>query len=114
LFLAPPHSAFGGSLLAWYDDALDPDPCIFLDLILSMLAALQAPIIMISRNRQTAGDRLAAGLDYEVNFKAEREIMELHGKQDRIRAELLEGLLQSRQEQLRLLTRRVEAGGKER
>ena len=64
--------------------AFDPYPFIFLNLLLSMLAALQAPIIMMSQNRQAAKDRLAAGLDYEVNVKAESAIMELHDKIDRL------------------------------
>jgi len=55
-----------------------------------MLAALQAPIILMSQNRQAARDRLAAGLDYEVNLKAEIEIIELHEKPDRIFGEHLE------------------------
>ena len=99
-------------VLAWYVDAFDPYPYIFLNLILSMLAALQAPIIMMSQNRQAARDRLAAGLDYEVNLKAELEIMALHEKLDRIRSQHLEELLRAQQEQLRLLTRLVEAKGK--
>ena len=70
-----------------------------------MLAALQAPIIMMSQNRQAARDRLAAGLDYEVNLKAELEIMELHDKLEHIRSQHLEELLRSQHEQLRLLTR---------
>ena len=53
-------------LVAW---AFDPYPFIFLNLLLSMLAALQAPIIMMSQNRQAAKDRLAASLDYEVNVE---------------------------------------------
>jgi uncharacterized membrane protein len=56
-----------------------------------MLAALQAPVIMMSQNRQAAKDRLAAALDYEVNVKAESAIAELHDKVDRL-AELLAGL----------------------
>ena len=84
--------------------AVDPYPYIFLNLVLSMLAALQAPIIMMSQNRQAARDRLAAGLDYEVNLKAELEIMELHEKLERIRSEHLEELLRTQQEQLRLLS----------
>jgi uncharacterized membrane protein len=68
-------------------------PFIFLNLILSMLAALQAPVILMSQNRQAARDRLAASLDYEINLKAEVEIMALHDKLDRIRIEHLETLL---------------------
>src|SRR5215470_4567810 len=66
------------------DRAFDPYPFIFLNLLLSMLAALQAPIIMMSQNRQASKDRLAAALDYEVNVKAESAIMELHDKIDRL------------------------------
>lgn len=71
----------------------DPYPYIFLNLILSMVAALQAPVILMSQNRQAARDRLAAGLDYEINLKAEVEIMALHDKLDLIRMEGLEGML---------------------
>jgi uncharacterized membrane protein len=62
----------------------DPYPFIFLNLILSMLAAVQAPIIMMSQNRQAERDRLQAGQDYEVNLKAELEILALHDKLDRL------------------------------
>ena len=91
-------------VLAWYSTAFDPYPYIFLNLMLSMLAALQAPIILMSQNRQAARDRLAAGHDYEVNLKAEFEIMGLHEKLDRIRSHHLEELLRAQQEQLGLLT----------
>src|SRR5215470_1049849 len=64
--------------------AFDPYPFVFLNLLLSMLAALQAPIIMMSQNRQAAKDRLAAALDYEVNLKAELAIAELHDKIDKL------------------------------
>lgn len=63
-------------------EAFDPYPFIFLNLLLSMLAALQAPIIMMSQNRQAARDRFEASKDYEVNLKAEIELMALHHKID--------------------------------
>ncbi len=63
----------------------DPYPFVFLNLILSMLAALQAPVIMMAQNRQAARDRLDAAHDYEVNLKAEIEIMGLHEKLDEMR-----------------------------
>lgn len=66
-------------------DRFDPYPFIFLNLVLSMLAAIQAPIIMMSQNRQTERDRLDAAHDYEVNLKAEIEIMALHEKLDEMR-----------------------------
>lgn len=85
--------AFGLVLFAWVvlnTDVLghvglvfDPYPFIFLNLMLSMLAAVQAPIIMMSQNRQAAKDRLAASLDFEVNLRAELEILRLHEKLDR-------------------------------
>ena len=62
--------------------AFDPFPYIFLNLMLSMLAALQAPIIMMSQNRQAAKDRLEARLDYETNLRSESEIAALHEKID--------------------------------
>jgi uncharacterized membrane protein len=66
-------------------DSFDPYPFIFLNLLLSMLAALQAPVIMMSQNRQAARDRIDATHDYEVNLKAEIEIMALHEKLDELR-----------------------------
>ncbi len=58
----------------------DPYPFIFLNLMLSTLAAIQAPIIMMSQNRQANKDRIAASHDYEVNLRAELEIIRLHEK----------------------------------
>ena len=72
-------------LLARRGTAFDPYPYILLNLILSMLAALQAPVIMMSQNRQAAKDREVAAHDYEVNLKAELEIMSLHEKIDDMR-----------------------------
>lgn len=63
-------------------EAFDPYPFIFLNLVLSMLAAIQAPIIMMSQNRQAERDRFFAAKDYEVNLKAEIEVMALHHKID--------------------------------
>jgi uncharacterized membrane protein len=80
-------------LLAGLRGAVDPYPFIFLNLILSLLAAVQAPVIMMSQNRQAAKDRLAAAHDYEVNLKAEIEIAALHEKLDAIRAHELADLL---------------------
>jgi uncharacterized membrane protein len=58
-------------------NAFDPFPFIFLNLVLSMVAALQAPVIMMSQNRQAAKDRFEARLDYETNLRAEAEITQL-------------------------------------
>jgi uncharacterized membrane protein len=62
----------------------DPYPYILLNLFLSMLAAVQAPVIMMSQNRQAAKDRLKSDLDYDVNLKAEMEVAHLNRKVDRI------------------------------
>lgn len=69
-----------------FGQAFDPYPFIFLNLVLSTLAAVQAPVIMMSQNRQATRDREAAEHDYRVNLRAELEIMQLHDKLDRIRA----------------------------
>lgn len=66
--------------------AFDPYPFVFLNLLLSMVAAIQAPLIMMSQNRQAAKDRLATALDYEVDLKAETSIAELHAKMDALHA----------------------------
>ncbi len=71
--------------------AFDPFPFIFLNLMLSMLAALQAPIIMMSQNRQAAKDRLEARMDYETNLRAEAQINRLLEEVAAIRAELAGG-----------------------
>jgi uncharacterized membrane protein len=69
-------------ILGTLGKAFDPYPFIFLNLMLSTVAAIQAPIIMMSQNRQSAKDRIAAAHDYEVNLRAELEILRLHAKID--------------------------------
>ncbi|OYZ15792.1 MAG: hypothetical protein B7Y35_06960 [Sphingomonadales bacterium 28-64-96] len=69
-------------VLSRFGMAFDPFPYIFLNLMLSTVAAIQAPIIMMSQNRQAAKDRIAASLDFEVNLRAELEIMRIHEKID--------------------------------
>jgi uncharacterized membrane protein len=71
---------------------------------LSMLAAIQAPIILMSQNRQAEKDWLSAEHDYEVNLKAELEIMLLHEKLDLLRETQWSELLQIQREQLNMLT----------
>ena len=98
-------------LLAWavlntaimrrWGSTFDPYPFIFLNLILSMVAALQAPIIMMSQNRQAVVDRMAAANDYEVNLRAELGVRALIDR--------LDELQRTHQEQLELL-RRIPAG----
>ena len=84
--------AFGLILLTWmlinspamsaYGTVFDPYPYIFLNLMLSTLAAIQAPIIMMSQNRSAAKDRTSAEHDYTVNLRAELEILRLHDRLD--------------------------------
>ena len=91
-------------VLARRGDPFDPYPYILLNLFLSMIAAIQAPIIMMSQNRQAARDRLEAAHDYEVNLKAELEILSLHEKLDALRDAQWRELVAMQQEQIRLLT----------
>ena len=85
----------------------DPYPYIFLNLMLSMLAAVQAPVIMMSQNRQASMDRLDAANDYKVNLKAEIEIMAVQERLDRICKEQLATVLAQQQEQIDLLMKLV-------
>jgi len=89
-------------------DGFDPYPFIFLNLVLSMVAALQAPIIMMSQNRQSQKDRLDARHDYEVNLKAELDIMALHDKLDDMRTRHLTELVRYQEEQIKLLRQILE------
>ena len=70
------------------DDAFDPYPFILLNLVLSTLAALQAPIIMMSQNRQTSKDRMAITENYKVSLKTDLEITRLHQKIDGLAEQL--------------------------
>ena len=83
----------------------DPYPYILLNLFLSMLAAIQAPIILMSQNRQSERDRISAEHDYEINLKAELEIMLLHEKIDRLQDPQWQELLALQTRQLALLER---------
>jgi uncharacterized membrane protein len=76
--------SLANSVLLSTQERFDPYPYIFLNLLLSMLASIQAPLILMSQNRQAARDRIQATLDYEINLKAEIEILELHAKMDRL------------------------------
>lgn len=104
---------FGATILAWVivnsvlllGRAFDPYPYILLNLFLSMIASLQAPIIMMSQNRQAARDRLDASHDYEVNLKAELEIRTLHEKLDELREAKWAALVEMQQRQIELLER---------
>ena len=93
-------------VLARSDAAFDPYPYIFLNLVLSMLAAIQAPIIMMSQNRQAEKDRIAAAHDYEVNLRSEIELLGLQEKMDLLRGEQHQRIIAQSEEileQLQLL-----------
>lgn len=95
-------------LLVRFDAVFDPYPFILLNLFLSMLASVQAPIILMSQNRQAKKDRLNAEHDYEVNLKAELEIMLLHEKLDQLRENQWTELLQIQKQQLDLLAHLID------
>ncbi len=107
---------FGGILLAWVamntavllTRPFDPYPFILLNLVLSCLAALQAPVIMMSQNRQEAKDRLRARHDYQVNLKAEIEIRGLHEKIDHLIFKQWQRLLEIQEVQTELMEELVE------
>ena len=82
---------------------VDPFPFILLNLLLSCLAAIQAPIIMMSQNRQEAKDRLRARNDYQINLKAELEIRHLHEKMDHLLSHQWERLIEIQEVQIDLL-----------
>ncbi len=93
--------------LAWGDRRpFDPYPFILLNLILSCLAAIQAPIIMMSQKRQEAKDRLRGLNDYQVNLKAELEIRHLHEKVDHLINKQWQRLAEIQQLQLEIMQER--------
>ncbi len=91
-------------LLARVNGAFDAYPYILLNLFLSMLAAIQAPVILMSQNRQGVKDRLDAAHDFEVNLQAELEILTLHEKFDDLRNQKWDELIVIQQKQIQLLT----------
>lgn len=82
----------------------DPYPFILLNLVLSCLAAIQAPVIMMSQNRQEAKDRLRSQNDYQINLKAELEIRHLHDKLDHLLSHQWQRLAEMQEIQLDLLS----------
>ncbi len=102
---------FGAVLFGWIilnaifllNRGFDPYPFILLNLVLSCLAAIQAPVIMMSQNRAEARDRLRAENDYKVNLKAELEIRHLHEKIDHLLRRQYNRLFEIQQIQIELL-----------
>lgn len=117
--LADKVAAFGGSWtfiglflvamllwMMWNTESrlrFDPYPFILLNLCLSCVAALQAPIIMMSQNRQAAKDRLMASNDYDVNLRAEMELVRLHARFDELHERDWQELVEMQRRQLELL-----------
>lgn len=103
---------FGGFLALWIAintvvllvHPPDPYPFILLNLVLSCLASIQAPIIMMSQNRQEAKDRLRSQHDYQVNLKAELEIRHLHDKVDHLLSHQWDRLAQIQEIQIDILS----------
>ncbi len=113
--------SFGAILLLWImvntvvlmKRPFDPYPFILLNLVLSCLAALQAPVIMMSQNRQEAKDRLRAANDYQINLKAELEIRHLHQKMDHLLNQQWDRMSEIQEIQMDLLEElRLARGGK--
>ncbi len=104
-------SLFGGAMAVWVVvntvvlvwRPFDPYPFILLNLMLSCLAAVQAPVIMMSQNRQEAKDRLRAEHDYRINLKAELEIRHLHSKLDLLLTHQWQRLLEIQEIQLEVM-----------
>jgi uncharacterized membrane protein len=103
--------SFGAFLLVWMaisvamgeQKSFDPYPFILLNLVLSCLAAVQAPIIMMSQKRQDVKDRLRSRNDYQVNLKAELEIRHLHEKLDHLITKQWQRLAEIQQIQLEIM-----------
>ena len=112
---------FGSVLLCWIGinsaflihEPFDPYPYILLNLVLSCLAAIQAPVIMMSQNRVEAKDRLRGEHDYRVNLKAELEIRHLHEKIDHLLIRQWQRLAEIQQTQLEMLEQLTGSSKKE-
>ncbi|MGV8960598.1 MAG: DUF1003 domain-containing protein [Stenotrophomonas sp.] len=106
---------FGVAMVIWMGinsfllaKAFDPYPYILLNLCLSCLAAIQAPIIMMSQNRQASVDRLNAENDYQVNVKSELEVLQVHEKLDLLRGQDWAQLVDQQNRQIEMLQRLLE------
>ncbi len=111
---------FGVVLFTWmginttlvFAKPFDPFPFIFLNLVLSCLAAIQAPVIMMSQNRQETKDRLRGENDYKVNLKAELEIQHLNEKMDKLINDQWKHLLEIQQMQMEMIEQFTKRNGK--
>jgi len=93
--------ALNSVILLW--KPFDPYPFILLNLVLSCIAAIQAPIILMSQNREEAKDQLRSEHDYRVNLKAELEIRHLHEKMDHLLMNQWQRLLEIQEIQIDLM-----------
>ncbi len=91
------------NIFIFNDKGFDPYPFILLNLILSCLAALQAPVIMMSQNRQEEKDRFRAQNDYQINLKAETEIKQLHNKIDHLMLNYSQRMFEIQQIQIEMM-----------
>ncbi len=113
-------SLFMATLLIWLginswillEKPFDPYPYILLNLVLSCLAAIQAPVILMSQNRQESKDRLRSEHDYEINRKAEIEIRKLHEKIDHLLMHQWQRLMDIQQLQVNLMEEISQLSGK--
>ncbi|MGB2869997.1 MAG: DUF1003 domain-containing protein [Bacteroidota bacterium] len=97
-----------GNAMQIFFQPFDPFPFIFLNLVLSTIAAIQAPVIMMSQNRASRIDRLRAELDYQVNLKSELMLQQLHAKTDEMRAAELQVIQETLQVELALIRKRLD------
>ena len=103
IFMAMMVIWMGINGFALLEKPFDPFPYILLNLVLSCLAAIQAPVIMMSQNRQEAKDRLRAEHEYEINLKAEIEIRKLHERMDHLLMHQWQHLMDIQQLQVHLM-----------
>ncbi|NNJ10901.1 DUF1003 domain-containing protein [Chloroflexales bacterium ZM16-3] len=112
-------SIFGAIIIVWIvansllSRFFDPYPFILLNLVLSCVAAMQAPIIMMSQNRQEDKDRLRASHDYQVNLKAELEIRQIQEKLDHLMNQQWQRLASIQEVQVDMLNELVRGGGRD-
>jgi uncharacterized membrane protein len=98
--------------IAYFTGHFDPYPFILLNLILSCIAALQAPIIMMSQNRQEDKDRMRAENDFKTNLKAELEVRILHSKMDELLTHHWHSLMNIQKMQIEMMEKLIEANKK--
>ena len=103
IFMAMMVIWMGINGFALLEKPFDPFPYILLNLVLSCLAAIQAPVIMMSQNRQEAKDRLRAEHEYEINLKAEIEIRKLHERMDHLLMHQWQHLMDIQQLQVNMM-----------